>query len=94
MSRARHMKGGTKMTGGKSVSDPVPTLASGNKDVASEAKQARKDGGEVMGKKSMMRLDRPGRKSGGRVGADKSPLSAAASTSMRSDAKATGSTGC
>jgi hypothetical protein len=47
-----------------------------------------------MGKKSMMRLDRPGRKSGGRVGADKSPLSAAASTSMRSDAKATGGTGC
>lgn len=44
-----------------------------------------KDGGKVEGKKSMMRLDRPGRKSGGRVGAESAPLSAAAKTSARSD---------
>lgn len=31
----------------------------------------------IEGKKAKMRLDRPGRKSGGRVGADKSPLSSA-----------------
>jgi hypothetical protein len=37
--------------------------------------------GAVGGKKSMMRLDRPGRKMGGRVGADCSPLSSAAKTS-------------
>lgn len=33
------------------------------------------------GKKSTMRLDRPGRKMGGRVGADCAPLSSAAKTS-------------
>lgn len=32
----------------------------------------------VMGGKARMRLDRPGRKLGGRVGADRSPLSSAA----------------
>lgn len=32
----------------------------------------------VMGGKARMRLDRPGRKRGGRVGADMSPLSSAA----------------
>lgn len=32
----------------------------------------------VMGGKARMRLDRPGRKLGGRVGADRSPLSTAA----------------
>lgn len=41
----------------------------------------RKRGGKVEGKAPMKRLDRPCRKSGGRVGADKSPLSSAASTS-------------
>lgn len=35
---------------------------------------------QISGKKSMMRLDRPGRKMGGRVGADCSPLSSAATT--------------
>lgn len=35
----------------------------------------------INGKKSMMRLDRPGRKMGGRVGADCSPLSSAANVS-------------
>lgn len=46
-------------------------------------KPERKHGGRmkeehrVEGKMAKMRLDRPGRKSGGRVGADKSPLSSA-----------------
>jgi len=88
------MKGGTKMSGGKAVKDPVPALAAGNADVAAEAKVARKDGGMVEGKMSKMRLDRPGRKRGGRVGADTSPLSGAASTEGRSSAASTGSTGC
>lgn len=53
-------------------------------DVIKEAEE-RKKGGKVMGAMSgalsRHRLDRPGRKMGGRVGADKSPLSSAASTS-------------
>lgn len=36
----------------------------------------------VEGKMAKMRLDRPGRKAGGRVGADKSPLSSAAHVSQ------------
>lgn len=46
-------------------------------------KHERKRGGRTMeehrieGKKAKMRLDRPGRKSGGRVGSDKSPLTSA-----------------
>jgi hypothetical protein len=81
MSRARHnVKGQTKMTGGVKVADPAAPLVSGNPKVAAEARSKYKDGGAVEGKKSMMRLDRPGRKMGGRVGADCSPLSSAAST--------------
>lgn len=45
----------------------------------------KKEMGKVEGKKSKMRLDRPGRKSGGRVGADSSPLSSAARVSERDD---------
>lgn len=41
------------------------------------------EGGMVVGKKTAMRLDRPGRKMGGRVGADCAPLSTAATTSGR-----------
>lgn len=36
------------------------------------------DAPEFQGFKARMRLDRPGRKLGGRVGADRSPLSSAA----------------
>lgn len=39
--------------------------------------EGRADGGKVMGKMGKMRLDRPGRKRGGAVGADKTPLSSA-----------------
>lgn len=83
MSRARHA-GKTKMTGGVKPEVASPALVSGNPKVAAEAK-ARKDGGAVHGKMSAMRLDRPGRKRGGRVGADTSPLSSAASTECRSE---------
>lgn len=56
--------------------------AGGNKDVMDEARKgsakvAYKDGGCVEGGKSRMRLDRPGRKTGGRVFGD--PLSASSS---------------
>jgi len=40
-----------------------------------------KDLGKIEGKAAKMHLGRPGRKSGGRVGADSSPLSSAAKTS-------------
>lgn len=75
------MKGGTKMKGGMQVPTPPPPLVAGNPKVAKEARSKFKDGGVVDGKKSAMRLDRPGRKMGGRVGADCAPLSAAAKTS-------------
>lgn len=75
MSRARHKKkadgGGITMSGGKED-------GGGNPAVISEAKE-RKKGGKVKmaGAKAKHRLDRPGRKRGGRVGADGSPLSSA-----------------
>ena len=40
-------------------------------------RDAFKDGGSVTSGKAKFRLDRPGRKQGGRVGADKSPLTGA-----------------
>ena len=53
------------------------------KDCMPERKRGGKvaDEHRVEGKMSKMRLDRPGRKSGGRVGSDKSPLSSAHSVS-------------
>jgi hypothetical protein len=68
--------------------------AGGNPDVLREAKEKKK-GGKVGGHKSKHRMDRaaggavnratggavPGRKRGGRVGADTSPLSSAHNTS-------------
>lgn len=78
MSRARH--GGKKGFGGKGAMD-----AGGNPEVMKEAKERKKGGkvvdcgpGDAMGKR---RRDRPGRMSGGRVGADKSPLSTAHNSS-------------
>lgn len=62
--------GGTTVEGG------------GNPNVIAEAKDTRRaKGGKVVkaagGSHAGMRLDRKGRKAGGRVGADKSPLSSA-----------------
>lgn len=84
------MKGKKKSGGGG-----VNTKISGNPNVFKEA-AARKNGGVVKraaggkiegktiglmtGGAVRPRLDRPGRKSGGRVGADKSPLSSAHGT--------------
>ena len=79
MSRLRHRKDGGRM----------PDKVSGNPNVFKEAAERkdggkvtkRKDGGKVIGLMTggavRPRLDRPGRKSGGRVGADKSPLTGA-----------------
>ena len=73
---ARHKKS-HKATGGIAT-------AGGNPEVFKEAEEKKRGGkaiGKMMGGKSRMRLDKPGRKTGGRVGADKSPLSSAHSTS-------------
>lgn len=81
MSKARHkgMKGKHKEKGGR-----VDMKVSGNPDVFKEAEE-RADGGKVVKKTIGLmtggavkpRMDRPGRKRGGRVGADKAPLSSA-----------------
>lgn len=86
MSKARHKKSGGR----------TEMKVSGNPDVFKEAEEKkhggkvkRATGGKVIGLMTgggvRPRLDRPGRKSGGRVGADKSPLSSA--HSMVSDKK-------
>lgn len=84
MSRARHKAGG-------GVEEPKimpkPYNAQGS-EVEREAeekahggkvhKRKFKDGGQIMGAPGGKRFDRPGRKSGGRIGASKSPLTTAA----------------
>ncbi len=81
---ARHRKG--RASGG------IAVAAGGNPNVLKEARE-RKAGGKVMGKIagpfSRHRLDKPGRKTGGRVGADKSPLSSAHSDSSAPSAPRT-----
>lgn len=69
---------------GVNVSDAGPTdvYAGGSSKVVKAAK-ARKKGGKVMGDKAAKRLDRPCRKSGGKVGANERPLSTAHATSNR-----------
>ena len=83
-----HHHKGHKAGGGR-----TGLVASGNPDVIKEAKgeepyskdDEKKHGGKVDAKPPMLmagggvrpRLDRPGRKMGGRVGADRSPLSSA-----------------
>lgn len=87
MSRARH---GKKASGGR-----TDMKVSGNPDVFKEAEERKKGGrakraagGKVVGLMTgggvRPRLDRPGRKMGGRVGADKSPLSSAHGTTTPS----------
>jgi len=78
MSRARHKK---------SSGGGTPMVVSGNPNVIKEAKE-RKKGGRVTKTVGFMtgggvrpRLDRPGRKTGGRVGANSAPLSTAHATS-------------
>lgn len=85
------MKGKKKADGGR-----TKMKVSGNPDVFKEADERkaggrvkRKTGGKVEAAPAFMtggavrpRLDRPGRKAGGRVGANKSPLSTAHGGSM------------
>lgn len=79
MSRARHAKGGSVK----------PVKAGGNPEVFAEA-ASRKKGGKVIGKdagdKAKRHMGKPGRKAGGRVGANTSPLSTAHNTSSPSKA--------
>lgn len=68
--------------GGVMPPDPAITKSYGGGDsVTAKAAKKRARGGMVSGKKASMRLDRPGRKMGGRVGADTSPLSSSARAS-------------
>lgn len=68
------------------------TEAGGNPAVFSDLRERKRGGrvdegksaGKVAGDLSRHRLDRPGRKRGGRVGADMSPLSSAHKTSSPS----------
>lgn len=77
MSRARHKK---RSAGGAATMAGGSVEGGGNPNVIKEAHE-RKKGGKVKigmsGAKAKHRLDRPGRKTGGRVGADTSPLSTA-----------------
>lgn len=71
----------------------IGSYAKSNPNVLAEAKvmkegpvlsaEASKEPMALTGKKTSMRLDRPGRKMGGRVGADCAPLSTAAKTTGR-----------
>ena len=73
---ARHKKA-HKADGG------IAVRAGGNPEVFKEAEEKKKGGkamGKMQGAMSRHRLDRPGRKTGGRVGADRSPLSSANKT--------------
>lgn len=81
--RSKHAKGGKV----EPKNDPgEDTYAGKDSDVKKEAEEKAKGGrikvkraagGPVAGKKTKMRLDRPGRKRGGGVGADKHPLTSA-----------------
>lgn len=68
----------------KKKADGGAVEAGGNPEVFKEAKErkfggrATKSLGSIGGGAARMHLGRPGRKTGGRVGADKSPLSSAA----------------
>ena len=50
-------------------------------------KVKRKHGGKVHGEEAKERLDRPGRKTGGRVGSERSPLSGASRVTNRPGGK-------
>ena len=72
--KAKHKFGKKAMGGGITDVDPVPADAGGNKDVAKEAKA--KSVGAIPGGPAKKRLDRA---SGGRVSADKAPMSSSSS---------------
>ena len=83
---ARHKKSAKGHAAGGIVTDKkgaTVAYSGGDSNVMREAK-ARKCGGKAMGAKAGMRLDRPGRKRGGAVGADMHPMSSAARVSAKS----------
>src|SRR6185437_6622119 len=82
-----------RATGGvvNRAESPSEVYSGAGSNVVKEARQRKRGGrvgkevGRPEGKLSKMRMDRPGRKSGGRVGAEKAPLSMAAKTSGPDD---------
>lgn len=82
MSRLRFKKGGA--VPGESNPPVTEAYSGGGSEVLKEAKE-RKFGGRLKaeGAPAKMQLGRPGRKRGGRVGADKAPLSSAATVSHK-----------
>lgn len=96
------MKGKRGAASGEGVSAGLPKTVyagSGSNVIKSAMERKRggavkKDEGKVEGKMSKMRLDRPGRKKGGRVGADSAPLSSAAKVTPASGHMADGDRNC
>lgn len=82
MSGKGRMARSCKKSGGVVMKDESPkeVYAGKGSKVAAEADK-RRDGGKVEGKKAKHQMDRPGRKTGGRIGADTSPLTGAARVS-------------
>ncbi len=79
MSRARH-KEHKREAGGRAPNDKRATWAGGEPEVEEEAKE-KKRGGSIHEARAKHHLGKRGRATGGRVGADKSPLSSAHSGS-------------
>ena len=80
MSRARHKKSGGRI--GMKVSGNPDVFKEAEEKTGSRARGGRaKNVGFMAGGAVRLRLDRPGRKAGGRVGANRSPLSTAHSGS-------------
>ena len=81
-------KGGPMLVSGNpKVVAEAKEKTTGDKDAVSDNKKKRKAGGKVIGLMTgggvRPRLDKPGRKSGGGVGANRSPLSTAHNTSSQ-----------
>ena len=70
---------------GKAVSDKGASdvYSGGSSNVVKEARKGRKCGGKIDGKMSEKRMDRKPRASGGKVGAEMRPFSAASSVKDR-----------
>lgn len=71
------MKNRHKMAMKRAKGGAADYYAGGSSEVAKEAEEKKKGGKVVPGGKGKKRLDRPGRKRGGGVGADTRPLSSA-----------------
>ena len=75
MSRSRHHHK-HREAGGKVPGGPKPEFAGGEESVEREAKE-KKRGGSIHAARAKHHLGKRGRATGGRVGADRSPLSSA-----------------